>query len=120
MGAVIMTKVQNLDLSDIVNSDFSMEKISQALLKYVLNSEAKMRQYFDDQIDEVHDRISQVARKRRKRWQDSPVKGTPRASPIKGELDLKDAIMSQVRELNLSLDSERTAIDAKLQSHATV
>ena len=36
MGALLILKVPALELSEVVNDDFSMEKISQALLKYVL------------------------------------------------------------------------------------
>jgi hypothetical protein len=41
MGSLIMLKVPNLELSDVVSDDFSMEKISQALVKYVLTTMAK-------------------------------------------------------------------------------
>lgn len=41
MGSLIMLKVPSLELSDIVSDDYSMEKISQALLKYVLTNIAK-------------------------------------------------------------------------------
>jgi hypothetical protein len=38
LGALIIQEVQSVSLADIVDSDFSMEKINQAILKYVLNS----------------------------------------------------------------------------------
>lgn len=38
MGALLMAKIPSLELSDIVNDDYSMEKINQALLKYIINT----------------------------------------------------------------------------------
>jgi hypothetical protein len=36
MGALLMVKIPELELSDIVNEDYSMEKINQAIMKTVL------------------------------------------------------------------------------------
>lgn len=38
MGAILMVKVPDLELADIVSDDYSMEKINQALLKYIINT----------------------------------------------------------------------------------
>jgi hypothetical protein len=48
MGAVLMSRVSCLELADIVEEDHSMEKIGQALLKFVLNQHLKLRQHYDD------------------------------------------------------------------------
>jgi hypothetical protein len=37
MGALLMVKVTNLELSEVVDSDYSMEKINQSILKYVIS-----------------------------------------------------------------------------------
>lgn len=58
MGGLLMTTVQSLELSDIVKYDYSMEKINQALLKYVINSNIKLRDHYDNQIDDVHERFT--------------------------------------------------------------
>ena len=36
MGCMLVIKVQNLDLSDIVDDEFSMAKISQAITKLLI------------------------------------------------------------------------------------
>jgi hypothetical protein len=43
MGALIMMKIPNLELSDVVNTDFAMEKIGHGLIKYVIDSNARVR-----------------------------------------------------------------------------
>jgi hypothetical protein len=35
-----------------------MLKINQALIKFVMNQHGKLRKYYDDQIDEVHERLA--------------------------------------------------------------
>jgi hypothetical protein len=63
MGAVLMTRVTSIDLVDIVDTDFAMEKINQCLCKYIINQHYKLREHFDDQFDEVHDRLSDFQKK---------------------------------------------------------
>ncbi len=56
MGSLMMVKISNLELADIVNEDYSMEKINQALTKYFINSQVKMRTRIDaveTEIDEL-------------------------------------------------------------------
>ena len=36
MGATIMMRVPKIDLAEVVNNDYSMDKINQGLLKYVI------------------------------------------------------------------------------------
>ena len=38
MGALLMVKIPELELPDIVNEDYSMEKINQAIMKTVLGA----------------------------------------------------------------------------------
>ena len=59
MGSLIMLKVPNLELSDVVSDDFSMEKISQALVKYVLTTMAKQKRNYDEEIDALSLRCDQ-------------------------------------------------------------
>jgi phosphate uptake regulator len=60
MGALIMTKVPGLELSDVVSDGKSMSKITQSLLKYVIDSYANLRHYFDDQADVFHERCIEL------------------------------------------------------------
>lgn len=56
MGAILMVKVPDLELCDIVSDDYSMEKIHQALTKYVLNSQiknAKQLMSHDEHLDDL-------------------------------------------------------------------
>lgn len=56
MGSLMMVKISNLELVDIVDEDYSMEKINQALTKYFINSQVKMRTRIDaveTEIDEL-------------------------------------------------------------------
>lgn len=41
MGSLLMIKVPNIDLSDIVDEDYSMEKISQSLLRLLMTSSVR-------------------------------------------------------------------------------
>jgi len=41
MGSLLMIKVPNIDLSDIVDEDYSMEKISQGLLRLLMTSSVR-------------------------------------------------------------------------------
>lgn len=59
MGSLIMLKVPSLELSEVVSNDFSMEKISQALLKYVLTNIAKQKRNYDEEIDSLNKRCDQ-------------------------------------------------------------
>jgi hypothetical protein len=56
MGSMMMVRISNLELADIVDDDYSMEKINQALTKYFINSQVKMRTRIDaveTEIDEL-------------------------------------------------------------------
>lgn len=63
MGAVIMSRVANLELAEVVSEDYSMEKINQTLLKFVLNQNIKMRLHFDDNIDDVYEEFNKFEKK---------------------------------------------------------
>lgn len=43
MGALLMVRIPSLELSDIVNEDYSMEKINQAILKFVINTQTDQK-----------------------------------------------------------------------------
>jgi uncharacterized phage infection (PIP) family protein YhgE len=59
MGALIMMKVPNMELSDVVTSDFAMEKIGHGLIKYVIDSNARVRiQHYDKQLEKMADRFA--------------------------------------------------------------
>jgi hypothetical protein len=59
MGAVLMSRVLSLDLTDISDNDTVMERINQTMLKFVVSQHNRLRNHYDAQIDEVHDRFSE-------------------------------------------------------------
>lgn len=63
MGAILMVKVPDLELSDIVSEDYSMEKINQALIKYMLNSHvknAKRLMSHDEHLDDLQTDLTEL------------------------------------------------------------
>lgn len=60
MGALLMVKVPSLEVSDIANEDYSMAKISEALVRYVLNSQAKQQHIFEREINELRENQKQL------------------------------------------------------------
>lgn len=63
MGALILIRVTDLELADVVEDDYCMEKINQAMLKYLINSNKKLLTHFDDSIEDLHDRCSEIEKK---------------------------------------------------------
>lgn len=59
MGAVIMSRVADIELEQIVEKESSMQRISHGVLKYVVSSQRKMLLYCADQLDDVHERFTQ-------------------------------------------------------------
>ena len=60
MGALLMTKTPGLELHDVARDEYSMEKISQSLIKYVIDSYVRLKDYVDGEIDEVHDHYEEI------------------------------------------------------------
>lgn len=66
MGAILMVKVPDLELSDIVSDDYSMEKINQALIKYILNSQIKNQKQLnshEEHLDELQAKMTEFDEK---------------------------------------------------------
>lgn len=63
MGSLLMVKIPLLELDDIVDEDYSMEKINQAMLKYFINSQIKFREKIEQNehdIEELHERCTEI------------------------------------------------------------
>lgn len=60
MGSLLMVKIPDLEVRDICEDDFSMEKISQAMLKYILNNLIRVRERADDHDDTIDDLQNQI------------------------------------------------------------
>lgn len=61
MGALIMMKVPNIDLLDVVYTDFAMEKIGHALIKYVLSTNTRQKgKPSDKALDELESHVTKV------------------------------------------------------------
>jgi glutamate mutase epsilon subunit len=58
MGALLIVKVSRIELHEIVNEENSMDKIGQALLKYIIDSHVRLRRYFEGLSEEVKERCN--------------------------------------------------------------
>jgi hypothetical protein len=55
MGVLLMTGTPGLELQDVVDDDYCMEKINQALVRYIIDSYANTETYIAGQkMDVVH------------------------------------------------------------------
>lgn len=55
MGSLLMVKIPDIEVRDIVQDDFSMEKITQAVMKYLLNNHTKLRTRVDEHDETLGD-----------------------------------------------------------------
>jgi len=95
MGAILMVKVPDLELPDIVTDDYSMEKINQALIKYVLNSQiknAKQIASHDEHLDDLQAEVTELSERIEKVMIDTPALAWQKLEAydrsIKGSLDV--------------------------------
>lgn len=105
MGSLLMVKIPNLELDDIVDEDYSMEKINQALLKYLINTQVKFRlrvEHAEHDIEELHERCTEIEELQDKAGNVSPGDKTQKVVTddlkIKLENTLRDSIDNKYLE----------------------
>ena len=58
LGVLLITKVSNFQISDIVQDDRSVMQITSSILRYLIKAQRTFQDYVEDEIDDVHERIN--------------------------------------------------------------
>ena len=95
-GALMMTEVRCLELDEIVDDDYCMEKINQALCKYVINSHWDLYEHFDDRTNEIKRLFAQNDQKGKENMQGSEIVGKKEETPQKVQELLAEQLSKKI------------------------